>query len=138
MIFKNFCFTAIHITLVNLNAHAFLLIIMFLHLIMLGDPIRLRDCIFPIVFGVVYSSFSLYYFLADGTDRRLRHKIYPLLDWAEPVKSTIVVFVSIFVVFVIHSLIFGIYKLREIVKSKLFKPKMDATKSSADAETGNI
>lgn len=113
---------------------------MFLQLIMLGDPIRLRDCVFPIVFGVVYSSFSLYYFLADGTDRRLRHKIYPLLDWTEPVKSTIVVFVSIFVVFVIHSLICGIYKLREIVKSKLFKPKIDAnaTKSNADAETGNI
>lgn len=109
-----------HITAVNIFAHAVVFILMFLDFLILGHPIKIKEAIYPITYGVTYSIFSLFYFLAGGTDRKLRHKIYPLLDWKLPGQCVIVIFVSVVVAFTFHSMFYGIYRLRKSIKNRVF------------------
>ncbi|VDN99354.1 unnamed protein product [Rodentolepis nana] len=47
-----------------------------------GLPIRLLHAIYPMIFGILYSTFSYFYFDAVNDE-----PIYPILDWSKPLKS---------------------------------------------------
>nr|CUU98388.1 hypothetical transcript [Hymenolepis microstoma] len=50
-----------------------------------GLPIRLLHVIYPVIFGILYSTFSFLYY-----DTGHVQPIYPVLDWSNPAKAAVV------------------------------------------------
>jgi hypothetical protein len=73
--------------------------------------------------GLAYSLFSLVYFLAGGTDRKLQNNIYPLVNWEKPGKTIVVCVGAIFFVVIMHIICCCICKVRYLIHKKIFAKK---------------
>nr|CDS35368.1 protein rolling stone [Hymenolepis microstoma]CDS35369.1 protein rolling stone [Hymenolepis microstoma] len=62
-----------------------------------GLPIRLFHAIYPIIFGILYSSFAYLYYDAVNVQ-----PIYTVLDWSDLAKTTVVCLLIITVVLVVQ------------------------------------
>ncbi|VDO14331.1 unnamed protein product [Rodentolepis nana] len=71
-----------------------------------GLPIRLLHALYPMIFGILYSTFSYLYYDAGNVD-----PIYPILDWSQPAKAAIIcltiIIVGLFVQFLLYLLYVG-------------------------------
>ncbi|VDN99117.1 unnamed protein product [Rodentolepis nana] len=69
-----------------------------------GLPIRLFHVIYAIIYGVIYSTFSYFYFDVVNIQ-----PIYPMLDWSEPGKAVFISFVVILCGPVVQFLLYLLY-----------------------------
>lgn len=97
---------------VNVMVHVFNSLIMLIDLTIVGHPIQLSHAYFTMGIGLAYSIFTAIYFLAGGTTRKNTSCIYPLLDWSKPGKSIVVSAAGILFVFIIHFMVYCMYRLR--------------------------
>lgn len=136
--------------LINFLVHTVLAILMFADLLLVGHPVRmdpdlyfsgelrrwkeknqcenlffLIEFSFPFIAGtgLGYSIFTLVYFLAGGTDRKLQNNIYPLVNWEKPGKTIVVCVGGIFFVVFVHILCCCACKVRFLIHKKLFAKK---------------
>lgn len=70
-----------------------------------------------------YSIFTLVYYLAGGTDRKLNNSIYPLVNWEKPGKTIVVCVGAIFFVVFMHILCCCVCKIRYLIHKKIFAKK---------------
>ncbi|VDN95929.1 unnamed protein product [Rodentolepis nana] len=75
-----------------------------LDLFLNGLPIRLLHAIYPMIFGILYSTFSFLYF-----DTGHEKPIYPVLDWSQPTKAAIVCTTIIIVGLIVQFLLYLLY-----------------------------
>nr|CDS28382.1 hypothetical protein HmN_000810600 [Hymenolepis microstoma] len=69
-----------------------------------GLPIRLFHALYPMIFGILYSTFSYFYY-ADGNAQ----PIYPVLDWSKPTKAAIACTLIVTFSLVMQFLLFLLY-----------------------------
>ena len=107
------------ITLDDLNAHAFNSLIILLEVGLSALPVRLVHVVFPIAYGTVYVTVNAIYWSMD----KVNNVVYPgVLDWNYPANSAVVVALLALVVFpLLQLLFFGLYRLRLLLYSKLYR-----------------
>lgn len=99
---------------VNFSLHAMNSIYVVLNLVLTATPSRLLHFIYPVLFGVVYTAFSVVYHLADGTNVRGQPYIYSVLDWSRPGRTLLMSSISNFLAIpVVHLLLFLLHVLAE-------------------------
>uniref|UniRef100_A0A1B0CZ84 Uncharacterized protein n=1 Tax=Phlebotomus papatasi TaxID=29031 RepID=A0A1B0CZ84_PHLPP len=104
---------------VNLMVHVLNSVLMLIDLAIVGQPIRLSHAYWTTGIGVIYAIFTGIYFLAGGTNRRNSMSIYPLLDWSRPGKAIVISACGILFVFIVHLVVFCMYRLRVCLYTKV-------------------
>lgn len=113
-------FAEIHKTdAVNMMVHVLNSIMMLIDLAIVGQPIRMSHIYWTTGMGVLYAAFTGIYYVAGGTDRRDEKVIYPLLDWSRPGRSIVVSAVAVLFVFVVHVIVYSLYKVRLCIYTKI-------------------
>ncbi|CAD6996700.1 protein rolling stone [Ceratitis capitata] len=75
-------------------------------------PLRLLHIIYWMMFPIIYYIFTVFYYLAGGTDEYGHHYVYPILDWTNP-KRAATTFAGVFVLYLIYGVaLFAISKLK--------------------------
>ncbi|VDO09958.1 unnamed protein product [Rodentolepis nana] len=69
-----------------------------------GLPIRLLHAIYPMIYGIIYSTFSYFYFAGDNV-----RPIYSVLDWSKPGKAAFVCLMITLFGLVVQFLLFLLY-----------------------------
>ena len=98
------------LTVIDINLHATNSVMVLLELFLGAYPVRVLHVIYPIIYGLIYVVFSVFYWTANPEV----HVIYRvILDWNEPLISSIST-VSMLVILLplFHLLVFGMYQLR--------------------------
>lgn len=118
------CFLAyMEIDFVTLIGHALTFSLLAVDSVILGHPIKMQDVIFIIMYFLFYTTFNLIYYVAGGLDREQSHKIYIFMDWKQPAQSFIFIIVLIILSAIAHSIFYGIYRLRNCLRHKIWSPK---------------
>lgn len=104
---------------VNMMVHVMNSIMMLIDLAIVGQPIRLSHIYFTTGVAVVYGAFTAIYSLAGGTDRKDQRTIYPILDWSQPGKAIVVSAFGVVFTFIMHMLVFLLYRIRLCIYTKL-------------------
>nr|XP_023028217.1 protein rolling stone-like [Leptinotarsa decemlineata] len=107
-------------TATNFFVHGSNSITIFLDLCITAHPIYLIHCCYPMIFGLVYLTFSIIFYFCDK-GRGGSGMIYNILDWNYPGKTTGIVIGILFFVIFLHALTFIIYKLKIIIYEKIMK-----------------
>ena len=94
-------------------------IMMLIDLAIVGQPIRMSHIYFTTGVSVVYAAFTAIYSLAGGTDRKNQTTIYPILDWSQPGKAIVVSAFGVVFTFIMHVLVFLLYRIRLFIYTKL-------------------
>ena len=100
-----------------LHVHGVTLLIALVDVMLVANPTRLWHCIYACLFAVLYCMFTVFYWVAGGTNGRIPDSAFiykGILDWEEAPGTTVVVFlISIFILVPLcHLLFFGLYRLK--------------------------
>lgn len=90
---------------------------MFIEICVVLHPIHFLHFIYPIVGGLCYLVFSLIYFYSGGTDALGRDYIYSILNWNNPVQTSIVCVLVAILIILCHSFA----TLCQLTRTKLHK-----------------
>ncbi|XP_062618147.1 uncharacterized protein LOC134279758, partial [Saccostrea cucullata] len=97
----------------DLNVHAFNTLFVLIDIAICARPVRFLHLLYPIVYGLVYTAFSVVLYAASGT------VIYNVLDYNQPLYPSITVPGLCFIVIPLLQLaFFGIYVLKLYTFSK--------------------
>ena len=101
----------------NIHVHALNSVFSILELFLCSIPTRLAHIIYPVIYGVIYILFSVFYWVKNHD-----HVIYEhVLDWNEPGRTLVVVVLLALVVLpTLQCVMFVLYKLRVYVCKRLF------------------
>lgn len=130
---------------------------MFLDVLIAAHPIRLYHVYQSLLMGLVFTLFSVFYYIGGGTDRLVHfksnhihiitttfpprygnHFIYFVLDWSKP-EGALTTAVGVIVLAIIcHTAIFGVYKLRVFIHDVSTRKNMVLPTSSEQQPTSPI
>lgn len=116
----------------NILTHICNSIVMFIDLMIIAHPIYLLHVLFPILFGIIYTIFSLIYQLSGGLNlwvvdecvlnclnfnpfnffREEKPYIYSIMDWTEPKKAIIIFFGVTLLATGIHCILWIVCRMR--------------------------
>lgn len=105
----------------DINLHAMNLVVVVLELACGAVPVRLLHGVYPILYGLVYTIFSLIYWSGDHS-----RVLYPkILDWNHP-GSTAAIIAGLLLVGVplLQTAIFGVYKLKVCVYRRIYMSRL--------------
>jgi len=99
---------------VDLHLHAVNSLVVLIDLAIGAFPVRLMHCIYPIIYGLCYVLFSLFYWIPKNDEGKHCNVIYTnVLDWNQPGTTIAVVLGLGFVLTPLLQLaVFGLYRLR--------------------------
>lgn len=101
-------------TPLSIQYHAINSVYVILNFFVCAKPVRILHFIYPSIYGVIYSVFSVVDQLGLGNP-----PVYSFIDWTKPENAIIYCVVLVFVgVPIIHVTFFGFYKLRTFIKEK--------------------
>nr|CAH7767378.1 unnamed protein product [Callosobruchus chinensis] len=109
----------------NYFVHANNSFMMFVDLLMVAHPTNMAHVIYPIIFGIIYSLFSIFYYLAGGVTREGEPYIYKILDWREPARTVLMCVGALSVLVVIYVLVYLLSKYRKKLHDKYFIQEQD-------------
>lgn len=75
-------------------------------------PVRLYHMIYPLTTGLVYVLFNVVYFVSDGRGPNGRPYAYDLMDWRNPLGSTVTVLLGFVLAVISQFLLYGFYRAR--------------------------
>ena len=101
----------------DINLHGMNLVVVVLELILGAVPVRLVHVVYPILYGIVYTIFSLIYWSGDHT-----RILYPkILDWNHPgTTASIIAGLLLVGAPLLQAVIFAIYKLKLCVYRRIY------------------
>lgn len=85
-------------------------------------PYRMVHFIYPVLGGVIYSLFNLVYWLLNGPSPLGTATIYPEINWARPGRTMGIICVILFLILVMHCLLFALQMLRRFLASLIYGP----------------
>ena len=88
-------------------------------------PIRIFHLIYPMFVGAVYTVFNALYFINDGLGPDGKPYAYYVMDWRNPVESAVTCSVGFILTTVMQSILYGIYRLRVKVFTRLYERPPD-------------
>ncbi|XP_041974869.1 protein rolling stone-like [Aricia agestis] len=96
----------------DLFIHGVNSMVMFCLLVTSRQPVNILHFYMPIVLGLIYTLFTVIYHFAGGTDLLGNPWIYPMMDWANPGSTVIMVVVTAIGIVVVHLVVVGIAAAR--------------------------
>ena len=84
-----------------------------------GVPVNALHVVFPIGFGTAYAVFSGIFYSAHGTDAAGNRYVYSVLDWSKPGRAFGFVVVSFIAAVILHACVYGLYRLRAWILSRI-------------------
>ena len=94
----------------DLHIHGINSVVIIIEMFLAAYPVRLLHVIYPILYGLAYVLFSLFYFASDTTNRIVYKNV---LDWRYPGPTIGIILALAFIVIPLFQLaLFGIYRLR--------------------------
>jgi len=75
-------------------------------------PVRLYHMIYPLFAGLVYTIFNVLYFVNDGRGPNGHRYAYDLMDWRNPLGSTITVLLGFVLCVIAQCLLYAFYRAR--------------------------
>ncbi|CAH1268135.1 Hypp3833 [Branchiostoma lanceolatum] len=114
-------------------------IIALLDLLVSGTPVTILNVIYPVAYAAVYAVFYVNYWAAGGKGRDGSTAIYPVIDFGKDpgMASGILVGFVFVAVPAFHFLSYGLYRLRELVVTKIKRRTSPVTTLSSELETTN-
>lgn len=105
---------------VDFHIHGFNSIVIVFEMFVAAYPVRLLHIIYPVLYGLSYVLFSLFYWASDHEN----HVVYKgLLDWNVPGQTIVVILVLAVVVMpLLQLMLFGIYHLRTWLYLRFQRP----------------
>lgn len=101
------------ITSVDIATHLLNAIYVVINISVTGMPMRILHFWFSLLFGLVYSLFTLFYHFAGGTNHNGNPYVYPAINWRNPGKAVMYCVIVTFVaVPIVHLFLFGINCLK--------------------------
>lgn len=85
-----------------------------------GIPARLLHVYQPVVYGVIYTVFTVIYWASGGTNERNRSYIYSITDYnTNATRAALIMMGTVFIITpTLHLLVFSLVKLKEFVYVK--------------------
>lgn len=93
-----------------------------LEILISAVPYRVVHFIYPVLGGVIYSLFNLVYWLLNGPSPLGTATIYPEINWARPGPTLGIIAVILFLILVMHCLLFTLQLLRRFMASLIYGP----------------
>lgn len=102
------------VNFINCSTHGANAVAVFLDLWITRMPMRMMHMIHSVIFGLIYSAFSVIYWYLGGTNQYGEPFIYKVLNYGEsPLKALYyIVAISFIVAPMMHSMFFLLYRLR--------------------------
>ncbi|XP_017096949.1 protein rolling stone-like [Drosophila bipectinata] len=105
--------------LYNIWTHALPPIFYTVDHLVVAQPSRLLHFVYPLGFSLIYTGFTLVFYVLGGVDLNGRRYIYSFLNYAKP-KSAILTITRIsFLIVALSSYFYGLYRVRSYVARKL-------------------
>ncbi|CAH1268133.1 Hypp3834 [Branchiostoma lanceolatum] len=104
-------------------------IVVLLDLLVSGTPVRILNVIYPVAYAAVYAVFYVFYWAAGGKGRDGSTAIYPVIDFGkDPGMASGILVGFVFVgVPAFHFLSYGLYRLRELLVTKIKRRTIPVT-----------
>ena len=83
-----------------------------LDLLISATPIRIFHLIYPMLFGSVYTLFNALYFLNNGVGPDGKPYAYYVMDWRNPIESSVTCSLGFIMTTVVQVFLYGIYRAR--------------------------
>ncbi|XP_018568774.1 protein rolling stone-like [Anoplophora glabripennis] len=100
-------------------------IMMMIDLWIVSQPTRILHFVYPAVLGIMYTIFSIIYYVEGGTTKDGSKCIYKILDWEKPMPTALTCLgVTVFLI-LLHLVVFLIYKVRITLYERCFSSKQD-------------
>ena len=75
-------------------------------------PVRIYHMIYPLIAGLVYTVFNVTYFVNNGRGIDGHHYAYDLMDWRNPLGSTVTVLLGFVLTAIVQFLLYAFYRAR--------------------------
>ncbi|ESP03572.1 hypothetical protein LOTGIDRAFT_237670 [Lottia gigantea] len=106
--------------LVTFVVHAFNSIYVLFNILASRIPIRILHCYQVMIYGLIYLLFTAIYQVSGGTGRRDEPSIYPVLNWNNPTKASILAVLMVCLgAPLMHLLVYLLYRCRLLLADKL-------------------
>lgn len=104
----------------NITKHALNSVFMVIDLFLSSLPIRLYHWVYALLYFVIYIAFSVFYWLAGGTNDKGEPFIYSALNYDDfsTIFGVLLVVFLLVVLPILHLILFGITKLRDYLHKK--------------------
>ncbi|CAG9806806.1 unnamed protein product [Chironomus riparius] len=105
-----------HISLNNVLMHMTNSIVLLFDLLVIQHEYRILHFLYSLICGTLYLAFTIIYPVLGGVNDRGHNYIYSVLDWKKnPTKAVILTFGVYVLLFVLHVMICGIAKVKQMV-----------------------
>lgn len=104
----------------NVNAHAVNSVLMFIDVMISNVPFRIFHAIYPMLYGLIYTLFTIVYWAAGGLNHKNQKQIYAILDY-ENNAGLAVLMAAMFLLLAVpisQFLLYGLYRLRVLMVTK--------------------
>ncbi|XP_055881420.1 protein rolling stone-like [Biomphalaria glabrata] len=92
----------------NIQLHLINSVLILIEHAVIAIPIRLLHVIYPLIYGVIYVFFSVFYWVDDHS-----HVMYEILNWNNPGPTIgFVILIGFVIIPIIHILIYCLYRLK--------------------------
>ncbi|XP_034834751.1 protein rolling stone-like [Maniola hyperantus] len=92
--------------------------LMFVELVLSAHPSRLLHVMQPLYFSLAYLLFTVAYYISGGLDPWGNAFIYPVINWAKPIQTLVVVTLTALFLALMHILTVGIATARDFIARK--------------------
>ena len=105
-----------------------------------GIPARLLHMYQPIIYGAIYTVFTVIYWAAGGTNERNHPYIYSLIDYNTNATRAVLIMVgTVFIVApVLHLVVFSLIKLKEFVYAECCEGSRGGKSEEHEMASGNM
>ncbi|KAL1492820.1 hypothetical protein ABEB36_011002 [Hypothenemus hampei] len=111
-------------TAMNFIVHGLNSIITIIDLCVVCHPIKIFHFIYPLLFALSYTIFTIIFYIAGGTTKTGSRYIYPILKWDQPGKTTGICAGVMGLMIVLHLFTFGIYRARIKLFDRFVRPRI--------------
>jgi hypothetical protein len=105
-----------NINLNNVLMHITNSIVLLIDLLVIQHEFRILHILYSAICGTLYLAFTIVYPFLGGVNSKGQNYIYSVLNWKQnPTKSVIVTFGVYFLLFVLHMIICGISRVKQVI-----------------------
>ncbi|XP_050682069.1 protein rolling stone-like [Leptidea sinapis] len=108
----------------DVSIHGVNSVIMFLLLASSAHASRLVHLVHPAIFACTYVVFSIIYYFAGGTDPQGNPYVYPMVNWAQPGSTMVVISVTALLLVCLHFVTVGLAAGRNALANRILRPSV--------------
>ncbi|XP_053985936.1 protein rolling stone-like isoform X2 [Hylaeus volcanicus] len=127
-----------HLDPLNIMLHVCNSVLMTIDFCVTNVPFRLKNFWWCLSIPLLYTIFSLMYYLAGGLDKNGEHYIYKILDWKKPLRSSLVCAGEFVFITVVYSIACLLEQIKNQAYAKFVAKSYTVTKNSVTEKRADI